>query len=121
MRFNDWDVLLFSQGSHVPLREFRTACFAQQDPRTLTTTPLLTCFTPSLATSAPFQISVHSWTKPTSILGADNLGYVPGTAYLWRVKVVVDGTAVACEIFAEDVSWPKQLGVLEKLLRRSHD
>jgi len=32
MRFQDWDVLLFPQGSHVPLREFRTACYAQQDP-----------------------------------------------------------------------------------------
>ncbi|KAK3109329.1 hypothetical protein LTR53_017538 [Teratosphaeriaceae sp. CCFEE 6253] len=109
MRFLDWDVLLFPHGSHVPLREFRTACFASQDTRTLTTTPLLTCFVPALPASTAFQVSVHSWTKPTAILGSENLGYVPGTQYRWRVKIVIDGVAVGCEQFAEDATWPKQL------------
>lgn len=110
MRFEDFDVLLFPHGGHVPIREFRTACFAQQDPRTMTTTPLLTCFVPSLPSNAPFQVSVHSWNKPTSILGSNNAGYVSGVAYKWRVKIAVEGTTVATESFAEDVSWPRQLG-----------
>lgn len=30
MRFQDWDVLLFSDASCAPLQEFRTACFLVQ-------------------------------------------------------------------------------------------
>ncbi|KAK0285928.1 hypothetical protein LTS00_010719 [Friedmanniomyces endolithicus] len=99
MRFQDWDVLLFPSGSHVPLREFRIACYAQQDPdhpvhpratttttsstnstnNTTTTTtttaaaattPLLTAFVPSLTAGAGFQVSVHSWSTPTAIAGS---------------------------------------------------
>lgn len=110
MRFCDWDVLLFPSGNHVPQREFKTVCYAQQDPRTLNTTPLLTCFTPSLPANEPFQISIHSWATTNAILSADNAGYVPGTRYIWRVKVVIDGATVASEMYEEDVSWPKQLG-----------
>ncbi|TKA77923.1 hypothetical protein B0A55_03717 [Friedmanniomyces simplex] len=116
MRYQDWDVLLFPQGSHVPLREFRTACFSQQDPRTMTTTPLLSAFVPALSAGAPFQVSVHSWSQPGSmILGAEGNGnvggggYVPGTVYQWRVKIVVDGGVVAGEKFAEEASWPRQM------------
>ena len=107
MRFQDWDVLLFPAGSQVPIREFRTACFAQQDG--LTTTPLLTCFVPSLEAHAPFQISMHSWTRPVSIL-APNAGYATGTSYVWRIKIAVDGLTVVNETFPEDVTWPRQLG-----------
>ncbi|KAK5744196.1 hypothetical protein LTR17_002226 [Elasticomyces elasticus] len=109
MRFQDWDVLLFPAGSHVPIREFRTTYYAQEDPRTMTTTPLLTAFLPALPTNTPFQMSVHSWTKPLSILGAGNAGYVPGTIYQWRVKIIVDGIAIASETYPEDTTWPKQL------------
>ena len=99
MRFQDWDVLLFPQGSHVPLREFRTACYAHQDPdpmhprptttttssstnstnnnttttttttAAVATTPLLTAFVPSLSAGEGFQVSVHSWSTPTAIAG----------------------------------------------------
>jgi hypothetical protein len=112
MRFQDWDVLLFPAGSHVPVREFRTACFAQQDPRTLAMTPLLTCFVPSLPANAPFQISVHAWNKPTSIVPTDHPRYVPGHEYLWQVKVIADGVTIATETFGADASWPRQLGAL---------
>lgn len=122
MRFEDFDVLLFPFGSHVPIREFRTACFSQQDSRTMTTTPLLTCFVPSLASGAPFQVSVHAWNKPTSILGANNnAGYVPGVEYKWRVKIAVEGATVATDTFAEDVSWPRQLGERRVRLRLEMD
>ena len=107
MRFQDWDVLLFPRGSQVPIREFRTACFAQQDG--LTTTPLLTCFVPSLTPHAAFQLSVHAWTKPVSCLGP-NVGHVAGIDYVWRVKIAVDGLTVFNETFPEDITWPLQLG-----------
>ena len=107
MRFQDWDVLLFPSGSSVPIREFRTACFAYQDG--LITTPLLTSFVPSLDTGAAFQISVHSWTKPTSILGP-NAGYAPGISYVWRVKIAIDGQTVVADTSDESVAWPRQIG-----------
>lgn len=108
MRFQDWDVLLFPYGSHVPIREFRTGCFAQQDG--LAATPLMTCFVPSLHDGAPFQISLHSWNKPTSILGP-NAGYATGTHYVWRIKIAVDGHVAVADMLPEDVTWPRQIGV----------
>ena len=109
MRFQDWDVLLFPAGSQVPVREFRTACFAQQNG--LTVAPLLTCFVPSLESGAAFQVSVHSWTKPTSILGP-HAGYAAGAKYVWRIKMAVDGVSVVNATFSEAVSWPRQFGEL---------
>ncbi|KAK4543933.1 hypothetical protein LTR36_004707 [Oleoguttula mirabilis] len=112
MRFQDWDVLLFPNGSQVPIREFRTACFAQQDG--LTATPLLTCFVPSLEPNAAFQISMHSWTKPMSILGP-NAGYATGTDYVWRIKIAVDGLVTVNETFPETITWPRQLDTASAL------
>ena len=31
MRYEDWDVLLFPQGSKVPMKEFKTSCHVVQD------------------------------------------------------------------------------------------
>jgi hypothetical protein len=31
MRYDDWDVILFSRDSHVPIQEFKTACYGSQD------------------------------------------------------------------------------------------
>lgn len=30
MRYDDWDVILFPRDSHVPIQEFKTACFVSQ-------------------------------------------------------------------------------------------
>jgi len=30
MRYQSWDIILFPGGCHVPIQEFRTACFAVQ-------------------------------------------------------------------------------------------
>jgi len=141
MRFQDWDVLLFPQGSHVPLREFRTACYAHQDPdpmhprptttttssstsstnnnttttttttAAVATTPLLTAFVPSLSAGEGFQVSVHSWSTPTAIAGG-GVGGGNGAVMQWRVKIVVDGAVVACETFGEEAVWPRQMGEL---------
>lgn len=35
MRYDSWDVILFPRDSLVPLQEFRTACYADQDERVL--------------------------------------------------------------------------------------
>jgi len=110
MRFQDWDVLLFPADTHTPIQEFRTTCFALQDHRTHLTTPLLCCFVPSLPAGAPFQVSLHAWIKPVWILGPGNAGYVPGTRYLWQVKIVSDGEVVHKREYPEDVGWPLQIG-----------
>jgi hypothetical protein len=31
MRYNDWDVILFPKDSHIPIQEFKTACYHAQD------------------------------------------------------------------------------------------
>jgi len=112
MRFQDWDVLLFPGESQTPIQEFRTTCFSLQDPRTHLTTPLLCSFVPSLPANAPFQVSVHSWSKPPWILGDGNAGYVPGTKYLWQVKIVSDGHVLHKQDYPEDTNWPLQIGEL---------
>ena len=32
MRYANWDVLLFPDGSKAPLQEFKTGCYVVQDP-----------------------------------------------------------------------------------------
>ena len=123
MRYQDWDVLLFpnpeegdTASTHVPLREFRTACYTVQSnatgaatstgkfrrPMILYTdgqgssltnssvlTPLLTCFVPSLLRHAPFQISVHSWTRRDFLFRPVTECMIP--QQMWQIKVIVDG------------------------------
>jgi hypothetical protein len=31
MRYDDWDVILFPKDSHVPIQEFKTACYSSSD------------------------------------------------------------------------------------------
>lgn len=111
MRYMDWDVLLFPHGSHIPIKEFRVACYLQQERLDSVGVPILTAFVPSLPDHTPFQVSVHSWVKPQAILGGNNAGYAPGTTYQWRVNVKADGKVLSSETFAEDVTWPKQIGM----------
>ena len=40
MRYLNWDVLLFPAGSKVPMQEFKTGCYAVQDPELLGTDPV---------------------------------------------------------------------------------
>lgn len=56
-------------------------------------TPLLTCFVPSMATGAPFTISLHSWVPPAHVglLAAPGLG----KRALWQIKITVDGVNVS--------------------------
>jgi hypothetical protein len=34
MRFENWDAIIFPQESHVPVQEFKTACYNTNDSRT---------------------------------------------------------------------------------------
>ena len=106
MRYQDWDVLVFpsgEEGAHVPVKEFRTACYVEQKHNT--PTPLLTTFIPCLSANAPFQVSVHSWKKTGPVLGVSMDGTRPKE--MWRVKVVIDGTCVCIETLPIDISWPQ--------------
>lgn len=31
MRYDDWDVILFPKDSHVPIQEFKTACYVSPE------------------------------------------------------------------------------------------
>ena len=111
MRYQDWDVLLFPAGeeaAHVPVKEFRTQCYVEQydqgPQHEVVATPLLTTFIPSLARSAPFQVSVHSWSKTGPVHGG-------AAKEAWQVRVVIDGVCVAAENFVVDVSWPQIMGL----------
>jgi hypothetical protein len=71
MRYNNWDVLLFPTGrdGKTPFKEFRVACQVIPDVelahcQASVGMPIVTCFVPSLAAGAPFQVSVHSWREP---------------------------------------------------------
>ncbi|KAK5171175.1 uncharacterized protein LTR77_004319 [Saxophila tyrrhenica] len=121
MRYQDWDVLLFPSGdeAHIPVKEFRTACYTEPTEHSPNQTPLLTTFVPSLPVGAPFQISVHSWvrTGPT-------LGVLPdGTRLeeMWQVKVVVDGELVGIKLFGCAESWPQIISSIDSPGKGQHE
>ncbi|KAJ9315484.1 hypothetical protein DTO271D3_4361 [Paecilomyces variotii] len=89
MRYENWDVLLFPEGSRVPIQEFKTQCFVTKDRESpylhfqdhsilspgpfysghgnsgnAAQIPVLTTFIPSLPQNSPFRVSVHSWDRP---------------------------------------------------------
>lgn len=112
MRYLDWDVLLFpgeEQGTHhVPLKEFRTACYTEHYDNAAHVTPLLTTFVPSLPMGKPFQISLHSWSDTGPVLTASTTRpNATKLTELWQVRVVIDGICVRTEKFAIDANWPQ--------------
>ena len=119
MRYQDWDVLLFpsgDDGAHVPVKEFKTTCYAEPHDNALGLTPLLTTFIPSLPQNAPFQISVHSWTKTGPVVTPGSDG--SRLREIWQVKVVIDGKEVCIENFAIDASWPQIICELHNEISR---
>ena len=108
MRFLDWDVLLFptgEEGTHVPVKEFRTACYIEHLDNAAAQTPVLTAFVPTLAAGEPFQVSVHSWRNTGPLLTVPPNTLRPKE--LFQVKVVIDGDDVCTESFETDVHWPQ--------------
>ncbi|KAK6437626.1 hypothetical protein LTR95_006173 [Oleoguttula sp. CCFEE 5521] len=116
MRYQDWDVLLFPEGSHVPLKEFKTTCYAVQSSsnadygnpshgRDRTLTPLLTTFVPSIPMNHSFTISVHAWVPALhpDMSQGDQLH----KRYKWQVRVLINGLCVSTQKIPAVVTWPQ--------------
>ncbi|KAF2174905.1 hypothetical protein K469DRAFT_680758 [Zopfia rhizophila CBS 207.26] len=113
MRYENWDIILFPRDSHVPIQEFKTACYAAQDEygRQFST---LTCYIASLPTSTPFRISVHSWMKPkpTTLIGSQRMAH---QKVVYNIRVVVDGTRVFHEYYEVAGKWPQEIEYEKRL------
>jgi 1-acyl-sn-glycerol-3-phosphate acyltransferase len=114
MRYENWDVLLFPEGSRVPIQEFKTQCFVTKDTESpyLQTQnvlgpnayyrvqgsygqiPILTSFIPSLDRDTPYRISIHNWDKPRPSRVIESL-MLPDDVLLYEARVFVDGSCVA--------------------------
>ena len=82
MRYENWDVLIFPEGTKVPLQEFKTQCFVMKDMESpylqnassghsyypiqgnYGQLPVLTTFIPSMTKDSPYRFSIHSWERP---------------------------------------------------------
>ncbi|OCK95300.1 uncharacterized protein K441DRAFT_556078 [Cenococcum geophilum 1.58] len=123
MRYEYWDVILFPAESHIPIQEFRTACYVSQaqDGRRL---PILTCFVRSLSPLSPFRISVHSWTKPTPSSYVESKRK-PEQRVVYTIRVIIDGFRILHNYFEKNTSWPQQIrtkptfGFLDSAIRGS--
>ncbi|RII07402.1 hypothetical protein CUC08_Gglean008370 [Alternaria sp. MG1] len=93
MRYDDWDVILFPKDSHVPIQEFKTACYVSPEEygRQL---PTLTCYINSLPTSTPFRISVHSWATLSKASPLIESRRKTNQKVVYTVQVIVDGARV---------------------------
>ncbi|KAF3385624.1 hypothetical protein F1880_001959 [Penicillium rolfsii] len=125
MRYENWDVLLFSAGSRVPIQEFRTQCFVTRDtespyilnpdfvgPNAYVRSlggnrqiPVLTSFIPSLPANTPFRISIHNWDKPKPSRFTESI-MQPDDVLLYEARVFIDGECVAAGVFGQRGAWP---------------
>ncbi|QVM09450.1 hypothetical protein D8B26_004112 [Coccidioides posadasii str. Silveira] len=119
MRYENWDVLLFAEGSRVPIQEFRTQCFVTKDRESpyLQTqafinpslffpqnnnslqggpgqVPVLTTFIPSLPQDNPFRVSIHSWERPRPTRVLEGV-MQPDDSVMYEVRIFIDGFCVS--------------------------
>lgn len=114
MRYRNWDVLLFPEGSKVPIQEFKTQCFVTKDKDSpylhnavflghhthhpeqgvFNQLPVLTTFIPSLPKDSPFQVSVHSWERPHPSVQIES-NMEPEDVLLFEVRIFIDGVFAA--------------------------
>jgi hypothetical protein len=102
MRYDDWDVILFPTGrdSKIPFKEFKVACHVVPDLELAhihgaVGIPVMTCFVPSLAPGAGFQISIHCWRRPD--LSQFARTYSKHTDLIkFEARILIDGRLVAC-------------------------
>ncbi|OAT08021.1 hypothetical protein BDBG_04018 [Blastomyces gilchristii SLH14081] len=130
MRFENWDVLLFPDGSKVPIQEFKTQCFVTRDSESpymhiesLVTasshplqpsyaqgiigyTPILTTFVPSMSRNSPFRISIHSWKKPAPTRMMESL-MQPDDSVMFEMRVFIDGIFIAGSLTNQRTGWPQ--------------
>ncbi|KAL1958853.1 hypothetical protein VTO42DRAFT_3690 [Malbranchea cinnamomea] len=136
MRYENWDVLLFPEGSKVPIQEFRTQCFAAKDldspylhsqlldyPASLyqqvgqggsAQIPVLTTFIPSLARGSPFRVSVHSWERPRPTRLLESM-MQPEDTVMYEVRVFIDGTCISGSFFNSRAPWPHVIDMSSQL------
>ncbi|KAJ5273901.1 hypothetical protein N7478_009026 [Penicillium angulare] len=125
MRYENWDVLLFPEGSKVPIQEFKTQCFVTKDldspylqlPAVVSPAqyypiqgnvgqvPVLTTFVPSMTKDSPFRVSIHSWDKPQPSRFIERL-MLPEDMLMFEARVFIDGVLVAGGIFGQRALWP---------------
>ncbi|KAF2107614.1 hypothetical protein BDV96DRAFT_297808 [Lophiotrema nucula] len=106
MRFENWDVILFQRDIHVPIQEFKTACYVACDEygRQL---PTLTCYIVSLPVGTPFRVSLHSWTaktKPSAIIESRRKA---NQRVVYTVQVMVEGNRVYHDYYELSATWPQ--------------
>ena len=114
MRYENWDVLLFPEGSKVPIQEFKTQCFVTKDSDSpylqiptvvnplpyypiqgnIGQMPVLTTFIPSLPKDSPFRVSIHSWEKPRPSRFIERM-MQPDDVLLFEARVFLDGVLTA--------------------------
>ncbi|EXL94939.1 hypothetical protein NOF04DRAFT_11101 [Fusarium oxysporum II5] len=93
MRYEDWDVLLFEEGSSIPSREFKVICHVVQHAESMgSALPTLTCFVPGLNAGVPFRLSIHSW-KALKDLNGDHILNINNSVL--ETRLFIDGTLVA--------------------------
>ncbi|QSS61994.1 hypothetical protein I7I51_04171 [Histoplasma capsulatum] len=143
MRFENWDILLFPEGSKVPVQEFKTQCFVTRDNEspymhvdTLANptshplqpnyaqgifgyTPILTTFVPSMSRSSPFRISIHSWKKPNPTRMMESL-MQPDDAVMFEMRVLIDGRFIAGSLTNQRTCWPQVIDSSSHILEGSN-
>ncbi|PNS17308.1 hypothetical protein CAC42_6991 [Sphaceloma murrayae] len=113
MRYQEWDVLLFPEGSNIPIQEFRTASFLVREQSVKT--PTLVTYIPSLEQGSPFVLSLHSWTSPQFSPDLTARPSPSSEGLAWGVKVVVDGICVSSSTFSEQASWPQIISASDRV------
>ncbi|KFY37578.1 hypothetical protein V495_07093 [Pseudogymnoascus sp. VKM F-4514 (FW-929)] len=111
MRYQNWDVLLFSDKSKIPIQEFKTTCHVIQDSEylpaqgTLPLLPTVTSFVPALGQGQNFRLSIHSWEAPEPSRFAMNFTKEPGLI-MFEARVFIDGRLAGYRCFGRDGPWP---------------
>ncbi|KAJ6015793.1 hypothetical protein N7540_010384 [Penicillium herquei] len=125
MRYENWDILLFPEGSKVPIQEFKTQCYVTKDTESpylqvpdilspqqyfriqgnVGQVPVLTSFVPSMPKDNPFRVSIHSWEKPHPSRFIEKI-MQPDDVLVFEARVLIDGHPVAGGVFGQRFAWP---------------
>ncbi|CCT63617.1 uncharacterized protein FFB20_02939 [Fusarium fujikuroi] len=104
MRYEDWDVLLFEEGSSIPSREFKVACHVVQHAESMgSALPTLTCFVPGLNAGVPFRLSIHCW-KALKDLSGDHILNISNSVL--ETRLFIDGSLVASTSATGNIRFP---------------
>ncbi|PHH76432.1 hypothetical protein CDD80_1541 [Ophiocordyceps camponoti-rufipedis] len=109
MRYEDWDILLFPRDSKNPVKEFKVACHVVHDPEFSHThgsgVPTVCCFVPSLAAGAPFKVSIHSWSPPSTSQYTKSYGKIADNVK-FEARLFIDGRLIASAALEQSTDWP---------------